>query len=97
MLFMIIERFKAGDPKPVYSRFHSEGRLAPAGLTYRSSWVSEDLTRCYQLMETERKELIDEWISNWSDLVDFEVVPVITSAEASTKVFETAGVTPGRG
>lgn len=86
MLFMIIERFKSGDPKPVYSRFQSEGRLAPAGLRYCSSWVSGDLTTCYQLMETESRELIDEWISNWSDLVDFEVVPVITSAEATAKV-----------
>ncbi|KAF2472969.1 uncharacterized protein BDR25DRAFT_302533 [Lindgomyces ingoldianus] len=88
MLFMVIERFHSGNPKPVYARFRSQGRLAPEGLKYVSSWVSDDLTRCYQLMETETRELLDKWISNWNDIVDFEVVPVITSAEASAKVSE---------
>lgn len=89
MLFMIIEHFHSGDPKPIYARFREQGRLAPAGLEYISSWVSEDLTTCYQLMETEKRELLDEWVGNWRDLVDFEVVPVITSAEASVRVMET--------
>lgn len=88
MLFMIIERFHSGDPRPIYARFRSEGRLAPEGLTYVSSWVSEDLTHCYQLMETDKRELLDEWIGNWSDLVDFEVVPVVTSPEASKMVLK---------
>ncbi|ORY18541.1 hypothetical protein BCR34DRAFT_596130 [Clohesyomyces aquaticus] len=88
MLFMIIERFHSGNPAPVYARFRSQGRLAPKGLEYISSWVSDDLTQCYQLMEAERRELLDEWIGNWKDLVDFEVVVVMTSAEASVKVLE---------
>ena len=72
----------------MYSRFRNEGRLAPDDLTYMSSWVSEDLSTCYQLMQTERRELLEEWIGNWKDVVDFEVVPVITSAEAAAKVQE---------
>ncbi|KAH7371342.1 hypothetical protein BKA66DRAFT_184586 [Pyrenochaeta sp. MPI-SDFR-AT-0127] len=87
MLFMVIEHFRGGNPLPVYNRFRSQGRLAPEGLTYVSSWVSEDLTTCYQVMETKERKLLDEWIANWNDVVDFEVVPVITSAEASSKVF----------
>lgn len=86
MLYMIIERFHNGNPIPIYARFRAQGRLMPEGITYVSSWTSADLTHCYQLMETERRELLDEWIGNWEDLVDFEVVPVITSAEASAKV-----------
>ena len=82
MLFMIIETFRSGDPAPVYKRFASQGRLAPEGLEYISSWVSEDLTKCYQVMQTERRELLDEWTRNWEDIVAFEVVPVVTSAEA---------------
>lgn len=88
MLFMIIERFHSGNPTPVYARFRSQGRLAPEGLVYISSWVSEDLKVCYQLMEADKRELLDEWIGNWEDLVDFEVVPVMTSSEASKKVLE---------
>jgi Protein of unknown function (DUF3303) len=86
MLYMIVEHFKDGDPLPVYRRFRDQGRLAPAGLIYVSSWVDEQMQRCYQLMETEEQELIDRWIANWSDLVDFEIYPVMTSQEAADRV-----------
>ena len=86
MLFMIIERFRDGDPVPVYRRFRDKGRLAPEGLTYVSSWVTQDLTTCYQVMETGDRALLDRWMAAWSDLTAFEVIPVITSAEASQRV-----------
>lgn len=86
MLFMVIERFKNGDAAPVYRRFRTRGRLAPEGLAYVSSWVTGDLTTCYQLMECESRDVLDQWIVRWSDLVDFEVAPVITSAEAVERV-----------
>jgi uncharacterized protein DUF3303 len=86
MLYMIIEKFKQRDPFPVYRRFLDRGRLAPEGLRYISSWVDEKLERCFQLMETDDPNLINEWIANWSDLVEFEVYPVISSAEAAERI-----------
>jgi hypothetical protein len=86
MLFMIIEHFAGGDPRPVYARFRERGRLAPPGLEYRGSWVTTDLTRCYQLMETHEPALLEEWTSQWDDLVRFEIVEVITSADAVAAV-----------
>ena len=86
MQFVIVERFRGGDPVPVYQRFRDRGRMAPEGLRYVSSWVSTDLTTCYQVMECDDRRLLDEWIANWSDVVDFEVIPVISSAEAATAV-----------
>ena len=86
MLFMVIEHFRDGDPKPVYERFRARGRLAPAGLTYVNSWVTDDLTRCYQVMECADRRLLDAWIAAWEDLVQFEVLPVITYADASAGV-----------
>jgi hypothetical protein len=83
MLFMIIERYRNGDPKPVYQRFRERGRLAPDGLTYVNSWVTPDLGTCYQVMECDDRRLLDAWMANWNDIVDFEVLPVITSAEAA--------------
>lgn len=80
---MVIEKFKDRDPLPVYRRFRDHGRLAPEGLQYVASWVDGKLERCFQLMESEKRELIDEWIAQWNDLVEFEVLPVITSAEAA--------------
>ncbi len=82
---MVIEHFKKGDARPVYQRFQEKGRLAPVGLNYVSSWVDEELKICFQLMETDDKNLLEEWMSNWNDLVDFEVFPVMTSAEATEK------------
>lgn len=85
-LYMVIEYFKGRDAVPVYRRFRDRGRLAPEGLSYISSWVDTDLERCYQLMETDNPRLLDEWMSHWSDIVDFEVHSVITSAEAAEKI-----------
>ena len=81
MLYMIIERFKDSDPQPVGERFRSRGRMMPDGLTYHASWLEPDGSRCFQVMETARPELMDEWMGNWKDLVDFEVIPVLTSVD----------------
>lgn len=83
---MIIEHFRDGNAVPVYRRFREQGRLAPDGLHYVSSWVTEDLRRCYQVMECDDRALLDDWIAAWSDIVDFEVISVISSAEAAARV-----------
>ena len=83
---MIIEHFKNDDPVPVYRRFRDRGRLAPNGLQYISSWVDEKLERCFQIMETADRKLLDQWITNWSDIVEFEVFPVVSSKEATETI-----------
>jgi hypothetical protein len=86
MLYMVVERFKNKDAIPVYRRFLEQGRLAPEGLVYISSWVDERLHLCFQIMETDDRNLLDQWVANWSDIVDFEVFPVMTSQEALEKI-----------
>jgi len=86
LLYMIIEHFRNGDPVPIYRRFRERGRLAPDGLQYVSSWVDSNLERCFQLMETDHPEHLDTWLTNWKDLVEFEVYPVISSTEAAERV-----------
>ena len=85
MLYMILEDFQ-GQEEAVYRRFRDEGRLAPEGLRYVSSWVTQDLQRCYQIMECSDSRLLDEWIDRWKDLVKFEVIPVMTSQQAAERV-----------
>jgi hypothetical protein len=85
-LYMIVEHFKNKDAAPVYRRFRDRGRMAPEGLTYISSWIDEKLERCYQLMETTDRALLNEWIAKWSDLIDFEVHAVMSSAEAVQEI-----------
>ena len=82
---MVVEKFSHG-AAPVYERAAEQGRLLPDGLVYVDSWVDERLDRCFQLMETDDPALFDEWTARWSDLAEFEVVPVVTSAEARERV-----------
>ena len=82
MIYMVIEEFHGGDPVPVYRRFRDSGRNLPEGLRYLGSWITEDLTRCYQVMECDDHALLDKWMSYWADLASFQVVPVLTSPEA---------------
>lgn len=79
MLFMVIERFKEGGINPVGERFRQSGRMLPDGVVYHASWVEPAGERCFQIMETSHPELLDLWISHWKDLVDFEVIPVLSS------------------
>lgn len=82
---MIIETFKHGKVKQIYRRLEENGRMQPEGLTYINSWIDENMNRCYQVMETDSIENIHEWISNWDDVMEFEIVPVISSTEAKDK------------
>ena len=80
-LYMVVERFRDADA--VYRRFSEKGRMLPQGLLYLSSWTDEKRERCFQLMETHDRALLDRWMANWSDLVDFEVYAVMPSAQAA--------------
>jgi hypothetical protein len=83
---MVIERFRGGDAVPVYRRFRDQGRLAPQGLRYIGSWVTLDMAMCYQVMECDDPALLTQWTDRWSDLVDFEVIEVRTSAETQAVI-----------
>ena len=85
MLYMVIERYLSG-PGPVYERAAARGRMLPEGLVYVNSWVTHDLQRCYQVMECDDPRLLQQWMDLWSDIADFEVIPVITSAEAAAEI-----------
>ena len=83
MLFMVIENFRNQDAKAVYRRFRDKGRLTPEGLRFVNSWVEADLSRCFQLMECDDVTLLQRWVAEWSDLVDFEIVPVAPGREVA--------------
>jgi hypothetical protein len=85
MRYMVIETFRPGKVAAIYGRLQESGRHMPSGLAYLGSWITDDLERCYQVMECDDPALLDEWISHWADLMDFEVVPVITSEEAKAR------------
>ena len=86
MLFMVIERFRNDDPAPVYERYREKGRMMPDGLSYIDSWVEPNFARCFQLMQCDDPKLLQQWTNHWRDLVDFEIVPVVTSKEAAEAI-----------
>jgi hypothetical protein len=81
MLFMVIERFKHGDPRPIGERFRRNGRMLPDGVTYLASWVDAAGVRCFQVMEAPDHGSLDTWVARWDDLIDFEIIPVLTSGD----------------
>jgi hypothetical protein len=83
MLFMVIESFRNQDGKAVYRRFRDRGRQTPEGLTFVASWVAADLSRCFQLMECEDITLLQRWVAEWADLIDFQIVPVVTGKDTA--------------
>ncbi|MFA6469473.1 MAG: DUF3303 family protein [Bacteroidota bacterium] len=89
MLYMVYERFKTPGAKDVYRRSKEKGRMMPEGLTYVSSWVDLEFTLCFQLMETEDFTLFSQWTDQWKDIVEFEIIPVRTSAEAMAAIAPT--------
>ena len=86
MTYLVVERFRNGDAVPVYRRFREKGRLAPDGLRYGASWVADDFKTCWQVMEADDPALLETWMGQWRDLVDFEVVPVRTSVDAALAI-----------
>ena len=81
MLFMVIEQFREGDSLPVRTRFQARGRKLPDGVTYHASWIDPKRARCFQVMEAGDATALQPWINAWADIVDFEVVSVLTSAD----------------
>src|SRR5205085_12552416 len=86
MLFMVIERFRNRDAGAVYERFRERGRMLPEGLRYAESWTEDNFERRFQLMECDDAGLFGEWVSRWQDLVEFEIVPVVSSEEATSLI-----------
>jgi hypothetical protein len=89
MLFMVVERFRDQNGKAVYQRFREKGRMAPDGLSFVGSWVEASLDRCFQLMECDDVALLQRFVAEWSDLAEFEIVPVVPGKETA------AALSPG--
>ena len=88
MLFMVVEDFRNRDRKAIYRRFRDKGRMAPNGLQFVNSWMSADMSRCFQLMETDDVTLFQKWVAEWCDLGEYEIVPVVTGKETAEALRE---------
>jgi hypothetical protein len=94
---MVIEQFKNRSARQVYRRARQKGRMLPEGLHYINSWVATDFNRCFQLMETEDATLFRQWTAHWEDLVEFEIIPVVSSEKAQKMISSSEYLNPGSG
>jgi hypothetical protein len=83
MLFMVVEDFRNRDRKAIYRRFRDKGRMMPEGLQFVSSWMTADMSRCFQLMEADDVTLFQKWVAEWCDIGEFEILPVVTGKETA--------------
>jgi hypothetical protein len=82
---LISEHFKHGDRKLVGERFTRNGRMMPDDIAYHASWLDATGARCFQIVEAPHLELLRPWLKRWEDLIDFEIVPVMTSGDFWSK------------
>jgi hypothetical protein len=83
MLFMVIETFRNQDAKAIYRRLREKGRMTPQGVSFLASYVTADLGRCFQLMEADDVARLQQWVAEWSDLAEFEIVPVVAGKDTA--------------
>lgn len=68
MRFMVIEKFRNQNADAVYRRLREKGRMMPEGVSFIESWVAQ----------------LQEWVAQWSDLIEFEIAPVIAGAQTAS-------------
>lgn len=83
MQFMVIETFRNQNAKAIYRRLRDKGRALPDGVVFISSHVSADLGRCFQLLEASDVTALQRWVAEWSDLAQFEIVPVVAGSDTA--------------
>ncbi|ESZ25455.1 MULTISPECIES: DUF3303 family protein [unclassified Mesorhizobium] len=81
MQFIVIEDFTGCDRKEIYRHFGERGTLKPDALVVHHSWIAADMSRCFLLVEADDVTLLQRWVIEWSDLVEFEIIPVATNKD----------------
>jgi hypothetical protein len=84
--YLIIESYRSDKSHEIYQRFSEKGRMLPQGVEYVDSWVEMNMQKCYQIMRSESLGKLLIWTEQWKDLVDFEIIPVLTSEEVVQKL-----------
>lgn len=62
-------------------RFLETGAPPPQGATLLGRWFTLGHNKGFMLAETADPSTIYRWVSQWADLLDFEVYPVLEDAQ----------------
>ena len=83
MQFMVSFPLTHRDFKTRVSRFLETGAPPPEGVKLLHRWFTASHSQGFMLVETDDASHLFRWTSEWADLIDFQVEPVITDAEAA--------------
>jgi len=75
--------YKASLPQrdDIQDRFKKTGAPPPSGVTMKSRWHSINGNKGFIIAESDDLEVLGRWIQEWSDLIAFEVIPVLSDEQ----------------
>ena len=82
MKFMVTFPLTHRDYKERVARFLETGAPPPEGVTLHGRWFTASHNKGYMVVEANDPTALFRWTSEWADLIDFEIEPVISDAEA---------------
>ena len=83
MNFMVTFPLSHRDYKERVSRFLETGAPPPEGVTLHGRWFTASHSKGFMLVETNDPKALFRWTSEWADLIEFQIEPVVTDSEAA--------------
>ena len=80
MIFHASFRYATGDRDRVHARFLETGGLPPDGVEMHGRWHAAAGNAGFLVAESDDAAAVADWLQQWSDLIDFELTPVVGDA-----------------
>jgi hypothetical protein len=81
MLFLVTWNISCGNRDATNARFKKTGGPPPAGVKMIGRWHSAAGARGAVIAEADDAVALAKWIQQWSDLIQFEITPVVDDAD----------------
>lgn len=83
MLFQGTYVYSTDHRDTVRPRFKETGAPPPPGVDMLGRWHNAAGNGGFFLVETDDPVALARWLQEWTDVIDFEVVPVVTDEQVS--------------
>lgn len=81
MTFHITYSLLPGQRNDAQKRFKATGAPPPPGVTMTGRWHCAQGLKGFLVAESSDAEAIAKWTQSWTDLLSFEVTPVVTDEQ----------------
>ncbi|SDH95479.1 DUF3303 domain-containing protein [Pseudomonas panipatensis] len=83
MLFIISWTISTDKRNSAITRFLKTGAKPPAGVTMKGRWHTVGRSGGFGLAETDDPLRLQQWMLEWSDLMQMEAYPALTDEQAA--------------